>query len=150
MTYITNTRAKQQYDILKTYRAGIALLGTEAKSVRNGKGSLVGATVLIRGGEAFLVNATIPPHQEKNAPGGYDPTRSRRLLLTKQELLALYTESEKKGLTLIPLEVYNSRRKLKVDVAVVRKKNFRDRREELKKRDAEREQRRSLKDTIDT
>ncbi|MDE0243612.1 MAG: SsrA-binding protein SmpB [Candidatus Kaiserbacteria bacterium] len=146
MVYITNKQVKRQYEILKTYRAGLSLLGTETKSIRTGKGSLVGATVLVRGGEAFLVNATIPAHQEKNAPSGYDPDRTRKLLLTKPEVRELHTALEKKGLTLVPMEIYNSRRKLKLGFAIARKKNPRDKREDLKRRDADRDRRRSLQD----
>lgn len=145
MTYISNKQVKRRYEVINTYRAGLVLLGTEVKSIRNGKGSLVGATVLIRGGEAFLINAHIPPHQEKNAPETYDPTRPRRLLLSKSELHTLYTASEERGLTLIPVAIYNCHRKLKLDIATARKHNFRDRREELKKRDSERDQHRFMK-----
>ena len=146
MAYITNRTAKQHYEIVQTVMAGISLLGTEVKSVRDGKGSLVGARVLIRGGEAFLVGATIPPHQEKNTAAGYDPGRSRRLLLTRREIEKLARESEAKNLTLIPLTIYNSSRRLKVDIGLARKKHARDKREEMKKRDSQRSIRRSLKD----
>ena len=144
MAYVTNRTARRDYDILDTVRAGISLLGTEVKSVRDGKASLAGARVLIRGGEAFLVGATIPPHQEKNARG-YDPERTRRLLLQRKEIVRLHTQTEMKGLTLVPIRVYNCNRVLKVDVGIARKRHARDKREVLKKRDTERSIRRQLR-----
>lgn len=146
MAYMTNKRTLRQYDLLKTYQAGLSLQGTEVKSIRAGKGSLVGSTVLLRGNEAFLVNATIPAYQEKNAPDAYNPTQTRKLLLTKGEICELCTIVEKRGLTLIPIGVYNSGRRLKLGFAVGKKKRARDKREELKRRDAERDRLRSLKD----
>ena len=144
MAYITNRNAHQHYEILETIRAGLSLIGTEVKSVRTGKGSLAGTKVLIRGGEAFLVGATIPPYQEKNAPGSYKVDRTRRLLLNKREIERLYTFSEEKRLTLIPLIIYNCNRKLKLDVGIAHKKNARDRREKKKKKESERSIRRFL------
>ena len=145
MSYITNRSIKRDYEILETIRAGIQLLGTEVKSVRTGKGSLVGAKILIRGGEAFLVGANIPPHQEKNTAAHYDPERTRRLLLKKREIIQLINKTESKKLTLVPISLYNTNRRLKVDVGIGRKKQSRDRREELRKRDAERAIRREIK-----
>lgn len=144
MAYITNRSIRQHYEILETMRAGLSLLGTEVKSIRTGKGSLTGAKVLIRGGEAFLVGAIIPPHQEKNAPRLYDTTRARRLLLNKKEIKKLYTSSEEKQLTLLPLIIYNCNQKLKLDIGVANRKKTRDKREEMK----ERESRRSIKQLL--
>ena len=138
MAYITNRAAKQHYEILDIFRAGMSLLGTEVKSIRSGRGSLVGAKVLIRGGEIFLVGATIPPHQEKNAPSDYDSGRSRRLLLNKMEIQRLIHTTEARGLTIIPLSIYNTGRKVKIDIAVARKKLGRDKRQEIKRRESER------------
>ena len=145
MSYTTNRTAKQQYEILDTIRAGISLLGTEVKSIRTGKASLTGAKVLIRGGEAFLVGASIPPHQEKNTPTGYDPERSRRLLLSRKEIEKLEMQTMAGGLTLVPIRVYTCNRVLKIDIGIARKKQARDKREEIKKRDNERSVRRFLK-----
>ena len=138
MSYITNRSIRHNYKILDTVRAGISLEGTEVKSIRTGKGSLAGAQVLIRGDEAFLIGATIPSYQEKNTTPGYDTKRPRRLLLNKKEIQKLYTSSEKNQLTLLPLSIYNCNRKLKLDIGIAEKKNTRDKREEIKKRDAER------------
>ena len=97
------------------------------------------------GGEAFLVNAHIPPSQPGNPPKDYEPLRNRRLLLTKKELAALAGAESKKGLTIVPISVYGKSRKLKLRIAVARGKKQHDKRETLKKRDAKREIERSLK-----
>jgi SsrA-binding protein len=115
------------------------------KSLRSKLGSLDGARVVVRGGEAYLVGMTIPPYQAANADKGYDPARARRLLLSKKELNTLATEEAKKGLTIVPLEVYNNKRFIKVRIAIVRGKGKADRREDLKRRDADRETGRVLK-----
>src|SRR3989344_1857181 len=84
--YSENRKARFDYEILKKYEAGIELLGTEVKSVRGGQMSLEGAFVIVRGSEAFLINANIPPYQVKNSPNDYDALRNRKLLLTKKEI----------------------------------------------------------------
>lgn len=134
-----------QYTPLESFSAGIELLGQEVKALRSGLGSLEGARAVVRGGEAFIVGMTIPPYQPANAPKGYDPERTRRLLLTKKEIAELASAESKKGLTIVPLEVYTSRGLVKVRVAIVRGKGKADRREDLKKRDALRETGRVLK-----
>ena len=138
MAYISNRQAKRNYELLETIRAGISLLGTEVKSIRNGKGSLIGAQVILNGTEVYLTGANIPPNQEKNAPPEYDPLRKRSLLLTKKEIGYLYHATEAKNLFLIPVSLYNSGRKIKLDIAISRKKNARDKKMELKHRDLKR------------
>ena len=138
MAYISNRNIRQHYEILETLRAGLSLLGTEVKSIRMGQGSLTGAKILIRGGEAFLVGATIPAYQPKNIMMAYEEDRPRRLLLNKNEIKRLYTSSEEKQLTLVPLTMYNCNRKLKLDIGVASKKTKRDKREKIKKRESER------------
>ena len=88
-SYAENRKARFNYEILQKYESGIELLGTEVKSVRSGQMSLEGAFVIVRGGEAFLINANIPPYQPQNAPKDYDPLRNRKLLLTKKEITEL-------------------------------------------------------------
>ena len=99
----------------------------------------------MRGGEAFIVGMTIPPYQAANTPKDYDPERPRRLLLAKKEINLLAAEEAKKGLTIVPLEVYSNGRLVKARIAIVRGKGKADRREDLKKRDATRETGRVLK-----
>lgn len=143
MSYlIENRKAKFEYEILETYEAGIELFGFEAKSLRNKRGSLEGSFVKILSGEVFLINTHIPPYQPKNTPSSYDPYRSRRLLLKKKEVNELIGREKTKGLTIVPISVYNKGRVIKVLIAVVRGKKKHDKRETIKKRDTEREIRR--------
>jgi SsrA-binding protein len=142
---IEHKRATFDFEILETYEAGISLLGTEVKSIRNHQGKLEGSRVVIRGGEAFLVGASIPPFQKANAPEDYDPERPRKLLVSRREIMELHQKSEKQGLTVVPLRLYNSNRKLKVEIAVVRGKKKRDKRESIKARDTQRDLERELK-----
>lgn len=144
MSLISNKKAYFDYEILQKYEAGIELLGFEVKSLKGGQGSLLGAYIAVRGGEAFVVNMQIPPYQPANTPTNYDPLRTRRLLLTKKEISQLLGEEGQKGLTIVPLSVYNKGRKLKVEIAVVRGKKKYDKRQAIKKRDSDREIRRSL------
>ena len=130
---------------IESFAAGLELTGQEVKSLRGKLGSLDGARVVVRGGEAFIVGMTIPAYQASNAPKSYDPERARRLLLTKKEVEYLYAVESKKGLTIVPLEVYTSKRLIKMRIAIVRGKRKEDRREDLKKRDALRETGRILK-----
>ena len=143
---IENKKALWNYEILQNLNAGIELFGFEVKALRSKQGSLLGAYVIVRGDEAFLVKATIPAYQPKNAPKSYDPERPRKLLLTKDEVRELAGLESKKGLTIVPLSVYNKGRKVKVEIGVARGKKQFDKRETLKRRDAEREMARTLKD----
>lgn len=143
--YSENRKARFNYEFLKKYEAGIELLGTEVKSVRGGQMSLEGAFVIVRGREAFLINANIPPYQIKNAPKDYDPLRNRKLLLTKKEITELAGSEKNKSLTIVPISVYNKGRKIKLEIALAKGKKKFDKRETLKKRDTEREIRREYK-----
>ncbi|MBI2631342.1 SsrA-binding protein SmpB [Candidatus Nomurabacteria bacterium] len=140
--YAENRKARFNYEILEKYETGIELLGTEVKSVRGGQMSLEGAFVIIRGGEAYLINANIPPYQAKNSPSDYEPLRNRKLLLTKKEIAELAGSEKNKSLTIVPIAVYNKGRKIKLEIALVKGKKKFDKRETLKKRDTDREIRR--------
>ena len=146
MSLITNKKAYFNYEITDTYSAGIELFGFEVKSLRKGQGSLDGSYVTLRGGEAYLVNSFIPPFQEKNAPTDYDPRRNRKLLLTKQEIKILTDIEKAKGLTIVPISVYNKGRVLKIDLGIGKGKKKYDKRETLKKQDTERQIRREFSD----
>lgn len=146
MPLTQNKKAYFDYEILQKLEAGIELLGFEVKSLKRGQGSLVGSRVSVRGNEAFVVNMNIPPYQPKNTPKDYDALRPRKLLLSKKEVLELSKIEGQKGLTIIPLSVYNKGRKLKLEIAVVRGKRKYDKRENIKKRDTNRELRRFLKE----
>jgi SsrA-binding protein len=144
MPLIQNKKAYFNYEILDKIEAGIELLGFEVKSLKKGQGSLEGSHITVRGGEVFVINMQIPPYQPANTPESYDPTRNRRLLVTKKEAERLSKEESQKGLTIVPLSVYNKGRKLKLEVAIVRGKKKYDKRESIKKRDVDREIKRSF------
>ncbi len=142
---IENRKAKWNYDLMDKFEAGIELLGGEVKTLRNHRGSLLGSYVTIRGSEAFLIGAEIPPYQPKNTPGDYDPKRNRKLLLTKKEIEKLTEYDNEKGLTLIPTAMYSNGRNIKLSFTVARGKKLHDKRQTIKRREAEREMGRSLK-----
>ncbi|OGZ94290.1 MAG: SsrA-binding protein [Candidatus Sungbacteria bacterium RIFCSPLOWO2_01_FULL_47_32] len=141
----TNKRAYFDYEILELYEAGLELLGHEVKAVRSGRMNLSGSFVVIRGSEAFLLGASIPPYQAKNTPGGYEQDRTRKLLLHKSEIRELIGKSAQKGLTLVPLRVYNKGIKIKLEFGVCRHKKKHDKRETIKERETKREIDRGLK-----
>lgn len=143
---IYNKKINVDYEILETFEAGIELLGQEVKSLRGNQGSLLGAHITVRGGEVFLIACNIPPYQVKNTPVDYDPKRNRRLLLSKKEIGQLASLESKKGLTIVPISMYNKGKKIKVQIAVVRGKKKFDKREDIKKRDTDRDIRREFKD----
>ncbi len=142
---IGHKRAKFDYEILETFEAGIVLAGYEVKSVRKGHGKLEGAYVVVRGGEAFLVGASISPYQTPNMPKDYEPERPRKLLLNKKQIQLLLQQSEKRGLTIVPISMYNKGRNIKVQVCVVRGKKEYDKREKIKDREGDRAILRTLK-----
>ncbi len=144
-TFAQNKKAYHDYEILEEYDAGVELLGLEVKSIKSGKASLKGARVVMRGYEAFLIGASIPPYQAANTPKNYDPERARRLLLTRKEINKLIGKEQEKGLTLPALSWYNKGRLIKLKFAVARGKKKRDKREAIKRKDAERDLMRSLK-----
>lgn len=143
--YAENRKVRFNYEILEKYEGGIELLGTEVKSVRGGQISLDGAFVIIRGGEAFLINANIPPFQPKNTSPDYDPLRNRKILLTKKEIAKLSENEKNKSLTIVPISVYNKGRKIKVEIALVKGKKKTDKRQTIQKRETDREIRREYK-----
>lgn len=143
---IYNKRSTADFETMETFEAGIELLGLEVKSLRKNQGSLLGAHVTVRGGEAFIIASNIPAYQEKNTPQEYDPKRIRKLLLTKAEIHKLSALEAKKGLTIVPISMYNKGKKIKVQIAIVRGKKKYDKREDIKKRETDREIRRDFKD----
>jgi SsrA-binding protein len=145
MNLVEHKKARFDYEILEEYEAGIELLGLEVKSLRAGQAKLEGSHVVVRGGEAYIVGMVVSPYQPANTPVEYDPNRTRKLLLTKKEIADLAAAEGQKGLTIVPISVYNKAGKLKVRVAVARGKKKFDKRATLKKRDTEREMRRTLK-----
>ena len=145
VAYIQNRKAHFNYEVLEKYEGGIELVGNEVKSVREGRMSLEGAFVIVRGGEVFLINANIDPYQPKNAPKDYNPLRNRKILLTKKEIAELGESEKNKSLTIIPISLYNKGRKIKIEIALVKGKKQHDKRETTKKRETDRELRREYK-----
>jgi len=144
--FAENRRAKFDYEILETYEAGLVLFGHEVKAIKTGHISLSNSFVVIKNNELYLINSFVPPYQPKNTPSDYDPERSRKLLLQKQEIRSLIGKSKAKGLTLLPLRVYTKKNKLKLEFAIGRGKRKIDKREQIKKRDIEREMERNLRE----
>lgn len=142
---IKNRKAYFDFEILDTFEAGLVLHGYEVKSVRNGRGKIEGAYVVIRGDEAFLVGASIPPYQVANTPNSYDPERSRTVLLNKKELAKLETSTNTARLTIVPIELYNNNGKIKLKIGLARGKKKQDKRESIKERDTKRDIDRTLK-----
>jgi SsrA-binding protein len=144
--FAENRKAYFNYEILEKITAGIELLGFEVKAIKDGKMSIDGAYAIIRGSEAFLINSNITPIQPKNTPADFDPRRNRKLLLTKKEIKRLGDMENQKGLTISALSVYNMGKKLKVELGIVRGKKTHDKRDSIKKRETDREIRRTLKE----
>lgn len=144
--YAYNKRASFDYELLDQYEAGLALRGFETKAIKAGKMNLTGARVLVRGGEAFLVGADIQPYQPNNLPADLTPGRTIKLLLAKSEISTLAGAEGAKGLTIIPISVYNKGGRLKLGLAVARGKKKFDKREAIKSRDVKRQIDRTLKD----
>jgi len=139
-----NRQARHNYFIDETYEAGIILLGSEVKSLRDGKANLVDSYARIQKGEAFLINTHVSPYPGANQ-FNHDPTRTRKLLLHKREIERLTSKTKEKGLTLIPLRLYFKDGKAKVELGLARGKKLYDKRETLKRKMAQREVERSLK-----
>ncbi len=140
-----NRQARFQYEILETYEAGIQLFGTEVKSIRAGKVNLKDGFALIRNGEALLLNVHISPHHTTSQVFNHDPRRTRKLLLHRDEIRRLTGKIEQQGLTLVPLKIYLKRGWVKVDIALARGKKLHDKREDVRKRQDQREMQRALK-----
>ena len=140
--FAENRRARHDYAVLDTIECGIALSGTEVKSVRHGGVSLAGSYAAVLGGELWLVGADVSAYKFGNR-FNHDPKRNRKLLVHSKEVLELKMKSEAKGLTLVPLKLFLKRGRIKLDLGVCRGKALHDKREALKKkavrRDLERE-----------
>jgi len=139
-----NKKAYFSHHVLEKFEAGISLIGQEVKSLKTRGVSLAGSYVVIKDGQAFWIGAKIPPYQPKNAPRDYSPERSRKLLLKKSEIKYLIGKTQQKGLTLIPLRIYTKRGKIKIEFGVAKGLKKFDKREQIRKREAERDIKREL------
>src|SRR3954462_5281886 len=139
-----NRRARHEYHLLDRIEAGVVLAGTEVKSLRDGGASLAQAYAEVRDGELWLVGLHISPY-EQGSVGAHDPDRPRKLLAHRREIDSLYGKVREKGLTLVPTRLYFKDGRVKVELAIARGKEQRDKRRDLKDRDARREVERALK-----
>ncbi len=143
-TLARNRKALHEYHVVERFEAGLVLAGPEVKSIREGKASLTEAFARIDNGEAWLYDMHVTPYDPANR-WNLDPVRPRKLLLGRRELRRLIGATQEKGLTLVPLDLHTQRGFIKVDLALARGKKVHDKREDVKKRDAEREMRRAMR-----
>jgi len=141
---VDNRRARHDYHLLERVEAGLVLTGTEVKSLRDGRASLQQAYADIRGDEAWLVGAHISVYEQGNI-ANHDPDRDRKLLLHKKELASLAGKVAQRGLTLVPTKLYFKNGRAKVELALARGKEQRDKRRDIAKREADRQMERALK-----
>lgn len=141
----TNRKARHDYIILETLEAGIALQGTEVKSLRAGRANLKDSYATIKDGEVWLFHVHISPY-DHGSVFNHDPLRPRKLLLHRREIRRLTTKLQERGLTLVPLRMYFKKGRAKVELALARGKRHYDRREDITRRDMEREAQRQLKE----
>jgi SsrA-binding protein len=139
-----NRRARHEYQLLERLEAGVVLTGTEVKSLRDGRASLAQSYAEVRDGELWLVGLHISPY-EQGSVGAHDPDRPRKLLAHRREIDSLYGKVREKGLTLVPTRLYFKDGRVKVELAVARGKELRDKRRDIAKREADRQMERALK-----
>lgn len=139
----TNRKARRNYHILERCEAGLVLIGTEVKSIRGGRTSLDESYVRIHEGEAFVSGMHVPVYEKGNRHN-HEPTRERKLLLHRRELDRLHGMVSQKGCTLVPLKLYLKRGRIKMEVGVAKGKHLGDKREDLKRRTADREAERAI------
>lgn len=139
-----NRQARHEYEVLDTWEAGLVLTGSEVKALREGKANITDAYGIVRDGEVFLLNMNVSPYSH----GGYvthESTRLRKLLLHKREIRKLIGGVERQGLTLVPLELYFKAGRAKVRMALAKGKKMHDKRDDARKRDAERDMARAFR-----
>jgi SsrA-binding protein len=139
-----NKRARHDYEIFETWEAGLVLSGTEVKSLRDGRAQITDAYAVVKDGEVWLLNAHIAPYAQGNI-WNHDPLRTRKLLLNQKEIRSLIGAVERKGLTLVALELYFKNGRAKVRIGLARGKKLHDKRADLKERDDQREMQRALR-----
>jgi SsrA-binding protein len=140
----TNRRARHDYEIFDTYEAGLVLRGSEVKSLRDGRANLKDSYAIVKDGEMFLIGCHISPYSFAR-DGGHDPERTRKLLLHRREIERIRIQIEERGRTLIPLQMYFKDGKAKVELGVARGKAQYDKRETLKRKQADREMERAMR-----
>jgi SsrA-binding protein len=141
----TNRKARHDYELLDTYEAGLALMGSEIKSIREGRVNLREGYVQVRGDELWLVNVHIAPYDQAG-DYGHDPLRPRKLLLHRKEINRIISRVQERGLTIVPTVMYLTRGLAKLEIALARGKKRYDKRETLRKRSSERQIKRALRE----
>ena len=139
-----NKRARHDYEILETWECGLVLTGTEVKALRDGRAQITDAYGIVKDGEVWLLNAHIAPYERGNI-WNHEPTRTRKLLLHQKEIRQLIGAVERKGLTLVALDLYFKRGRAKLKLGLARGKKLHDKRADLKERDDTREMQRALR-----
>lgn len=140
-----NRKAYFHYEIVEAFEAGIELKGYEVKAVKAGRANIAGSFATVKDNQIWLTGANIPPYQSKNTPADYDPTRSRRLLLNRKEIVYLIGKMTSDRLTLVPLKLYTKTNLIKVELGLARGKKQFEKREAIKNRETQREISRTLK-----
>jgi len=140
----TNRRARHEYHLLERLEAGLVLTGTEVKSLRQGQATIDRAYADVRDGQVWLVGAHISPYEQASL-GSHDPDRDRKLLLHRKEIASLIGKVKERGLTLVPTQLYFKNGRAKIELALARGKEQRDKRRDIAKRDADRQIERALK-----
>lgn len=143
----TNRRARHDYHVEETFEAGVSLVGSEVKTLRQGKASLQDSYAQVRDGEVFLYNAHIPPYAQASVQN-HEPTRARKLLLHRRQIHKLWVATAQQGYTIVPLRLYFKENKVKVEIALARGRKRYDKREAIAKREAEREMQRRRADAM--
>ena len=141
---ILNRQARYNYQIIDSFEVGIALKGTEIKSIRNGKANLKDSYAIIKNGELFLLNMHVSPYEEGNI-FNHEETRTRKLLMHKKEIIKLNNKLALEGNTLVPLKLYFKNGRAKIELGLAKGKKLYDKREAIKKRDIEREIKKNMK-----
>lgn len=145
MALIYNKKATFNYEIQDKIESGIELFGNEVKSIRQGKANLEGSFIIVREGEAILIGALISPYQQNNTASTYNERRNRKLLLHKKEIKKISEIGRGSGETVIPLALFESGNKIKLEIAIVKGKKKYDKRQSIKKRESDREINRDYK-----
>jgi SsrA-binding protein len=142
--YSENKKGIFDYEILEKFEAGLVLFGQEVKSIKTGHINLAGSYVVLRQEEVYLIGVNIPPYQPNNAGADYNQQRDRKLLLNKKEISFLIGKAAQKGFSLIPLKIYEKGGRIKLEFGLAKGKKKYDKKEQIKKRDIEREVNREL------
>ena len=138
MSLVENKKIHLDFEIKDKFEAGLELFGNEVKSIRNSDAQITGSKIIIRGGEAFIVGMNVSPFQASEKEKKTKNDRVRKLLLKKSEILKLFTESEK-GLSILPIKIYDHHGLLKIEIGLCKRKNKQDKRETIKLKDFKRE-----------